>query len=82
MRLYNWFTNIFTNDFASHESIAEESIDINVPLVTDPFESGIEINPANGLPMIDGIGSVDIDGNPYGIDFSDDDSFGIDTDDW
>lgn len=27
-----------------------------------------EINPANGLPMVSGIGSVDVMGNPYGTD--------------
>jgi hypothetical protein len=26
-----------------------------------------EINPANGLPMIDGIGSIDCEGNAYGF---------------
>ena len=26
-----------------------------------------EINPANGLPMIDGIGSIDCEGNMYGF---------------
>jgi hypothetical protein len=30
-----------------------------------------DINPANGLPMVDGIGSVDVMGNPYGIDSHD-----------
>ncbi|WP_044413445.1 hypothetical protein [Thiomicrospira microaerophila] len=29
-----------------------------------------EINPANGLPMIGGMGGVDVAGNPYGIDSS------------
>ena len=29
-----------------------------------------EINPATGLPMIDGIGSVDGMGNPFGCDLS------------
>lgn len=28
----------------------------------------IEINPANGLPMIGGSAGVDIEGNPYGLD--------------
>jgi len=28
------------------------------------------INPANGLPMVDGPGSVDVMGNPYGFDHS------------
>ncbi len=30
-----------------------------------------EINPATGLPMIAGIGSVDVAGNPYGEDLDD-----------
>lgn len=29
-----------------------------------------EINPASGLPMVDGCGGVDVAGNPYGTDFS------------
>jgi len=33
------------------------------------------INLANGLPMIDGSGGIDIEGNPYGTDSSHDDSF-------
>lgn len=33
-----------------------------------------DINPANGLPMVGGCGGLDIEGNPYGIDFSHDDS--------
>jgi hypothetical protein len=28
----------------------------------------IDINPATGLPMIDGFGGVDIAGSPYGMD--------------
>ena len=28
----------------------------------------MEINPATGLPMTAGIGSMDVAGNPYGID--------------
>lgn len=39
----------------------------------------IEINPATGLPMIgEGIGGVDVAGNPWGTDFSEDSSSGID----
>ena len=33
---------------------------------SDPFESTIDINPATGLTMIDGIGGVDVGGNLYG----------------
>ena len=39
----------------------------------DMFEDdGFAINPASGLPMIAGIGSVDVEGNLYGFDSSDD----------
>jgi hypothetical protein len=46
------------------------------PVFQDLFESGaisspqsfMEINPANGLPMIDGIGGIDVVGNVYGTD--------------
>lgn len=41
-----------------------------------------EINPANGFPMIDGIGGVDVVGNPYGADSQFNDiGVGIDTTD-
>lgn len=35
-------------------------------------DSGIEstVNPATGLPMTNGMGSVDVAGNPYGTDLS------------
>jgi hypothetical protein len=33
--------------------------------------SDTEINPASGLPMVGGIGGVDIEGNPYGTDSDD-----------
>jgi hypothetical protein len=41
------------------------------------------VNPANGLPMMGGIGGIDVAGNPYGTDFSHDQitSFSID-DSW
>lgn len=34
--------------------------------------NGPEINPATGFPMIDGIGGVDVGGNPFGTDLSED----------
>ncbi|MBE0471145.1 MAG: hypothetical protein IBX55_16745 [Methyloprofundus sp.] len=30
------------------------------------------VNPANGLPMMGGIGGVDVEGNPYGTDLHND----------
>lgn len=38
---------------------------------SEPEIETTEINPANGLPMINGIGGVDIEGNPYGTDSND-----------
>jgi hypothetical protein len=32
----------------------------------------VSVNPASGLPMVGGIGGVDVDGNPYGTDISND----------
>ena len=32
--------------------------------------TGIDVNPANGLAMVDGIHSVDVMGNPFGMDFT------------
>lgn len=36
----------------------------------DGFDMGPQINPATSLPMLDGIGGVDVGGNPFGIDWS------------
>jgi hypothetical protein len=39
------------------------------------FNDDFTVNPANGLPMIGGIGGIDIDGNPFGCSSSTDDLF-------
>lgn len=36
----------------------------------DPWPTPV-INPATGLPMTGGFGSVDVAGNPYGVDLDD-----------
>ena len=41
-------------------------------LNNEPSTTGTDINPANGLPMIDS--STDVKGNPYGTDFNNDHS--------
>lgn len=48
-----FFSNLFDWDTQSHDHSEVETT---------------EINPASGLPMIDGIGSVDLEGNPFGTD--------------
>jgi ribosomal protein L37E len=42
--------------------------DVSTRLREMGFHDGrdYDINPASGLPMVNGRGSVDIDGNPYG----------------
>ena len=42
--------------------------------IDDAFTTGMDdhtINPATGLDMIDGIGSVDVGGSPFGVDIHD-----------
>ncbi|MCK4742909.1 MAG: hypothetical protein KAT25_03740 [Sulfuriflexus sp.] len=42
--------------------------------IDDTFTTGMDdhtINPATGLDMIDGIGSVDVGGSPFGTDIHD-----------
>ena len=38
-------------------------------------KTGVDINPANGLPMVDHCHSVDIMGNPFGTNFISQDLF-------
>ena len=98
MGISSWFLGLFSSnsfDFGNHDCDIVDSFH-------DPFENcstsnfdlfldDNSINPANGLPMIGGTGGVDIEGNPFGTDFSHDDSFasmddsftsGCSFDDW
>jgi len=55
---------------------------LNNTLSTDNTDCGMLINPANGLPMLEG-GCIDIAGNPYGTDSSSDQlSMDFDHSDW
>jgi len=58
MAFWNWFGGLFSNQV---EPVASS-------------DSGCEVNPATGLPMIGGCGSVDVAGNPFGVDLHADDS--------
>lgn len=61
MSIFNWFTNIFG-------TVNESSSMSDHAMSDDDFM----VNPANGLPMVGGMGGMDIEGNPFGIDFSHD----------
>lgn len=56
MGLWNWITGMFDR----HDRIA----DAHSPTHTD-------INPATGLPMVSGIGGIDVAGNFWGMNHSD-----------
>lgn len=50
---------------AAHEALRTTSGESHYDIEDHPF---MDFNPANGLPMIAGIGSVDVMGNAFGID--------------
>ena len=59
MGLFDWFSDL--TSFSGDAWPAQQGCD---------FANDFAVNPANGLPMVDGIGSVDVAGNPFGSDFS------------
>ena len=63
MGIFNWLGSLFNSD--------DDTIGINGS--DDIISSDTTINPASGLPMISGDTSgVDVEGNPFGMDDSDD----------
>ncbi len=74
---YSNATVYLDDDEAYTDSLDEDACVVNhhsLHIDCDSCNDDMEntINPANGLPMM---GAVDIEGNPYGTDFSHDDSF-------
>jgi len=49
-------------------SCSSDASDTNTP--SEMHDDIVHFNPATGLPMVGGIGGVDVAGNPYGIDMS------------
>ncbi len=69
MGLLNWLSSFLSDDSsrikfddAEDDSFTRQDASLNTHA----------INPANGLPMVGGLGGIDIEGNPYGADFSND----------
>ena len=60
MSILNWLTDLFITGPHAEKT---HSVD---PQSTDVAE----INPASGLPMVGGMGGLDIAGNPWGVDSS------------
>ncbi|MBU1690662.1 MAG: hypothetical protein KJ958_06760 [Gammaproteobacteria bacterium] len=82
MSLFNWFSGLFSS--GGIESTMDDSMFSNHSMGIDDY---FAINPANGMPMMDGIGGLDVEGNTYGTDFlhdsmtssSFDDSFSMES---
>ncbi len=72
MGIFGWITNIFDmtsiTDSTSNELLTNDLTDINANEIAT-------VNPANGLPMIEGIGGLDVAGNTFGSDSSISDSW-------
>lgn len=56
MNLFTWLSNHFFSDTKEIGNLNQHQVSPNV-----------DINPASGLPMVDGIGGIDIAGNSYGF---------------
>jgi len=65
MNLFGWLNSFFNDTDSASSSLC--AWDSSCASVDDDVS-----NPANGLPMIGGFAGVDIEGNPYGTDFSHD----------
>ena len=65
MKLFGWLGSLF--DDADSTTYSSLGVCPSMSPMNDDA-----INPANGLPMIGGIAGIDIDGNPYGMDWSHD----------
>lgn len=61
MGLFDWFSKFTGFGFSSFGA------DLNFASSND---DDFIINPATGIPMTDGIGSFDYEGNPFGMDLS------------
>lgn len=86
MSKFSWLTDFFSSNPAPSvgDDISAAGNEIFSNTGIDSLESNFHeeftINPANGLPMIDGAGGIDIEGNPFGTDLSHDYSGSLETD--
>lgn len=72
MGIFSWFEDMFGSGIESPSVAADPFLNSNDdPIGTSSFDD-FAVNPANGLTMVGGTGGVDIEGNPFGTDFSHD----------
>lgn len=62
--IFQWISSLFASDSDTQSSSVFDDTSAGFSESHDDFE----INPANGLPMVGGMGGVDIEGNTYGTD--------------
>lgn len=68
MRLFSWLFDWFSNTSNSIDSDTQIHNSDTASYSQDDFA----VNPATGLPMVGGMGGVDVHGNPFGMDLHDD----------
>jgi len=82
----NWDSEVdfdYGHPLRDSDEVSYGSFEDDTMLYEDRHQStAFDINPATGLPMVnDGIGGIDVGGNPYGYDLnSHDDIFSYSTD--
>jgi len=74
MGFLRWFTDNFTVQWNDDYPDQRDS-----GIASDGHD--VVVNPATGLPMINGIGSVDVAGNPFGTDMNQSDTHSALSDD-
>ena len=85
--IFKWLNNFFGTPYSTHLDDSEDVCDtseLQCSDIHDYSHESTEINPANGLPMVGGIGGVDVEGNAYGTSSSNDllSGIGIDSTDF
>ena len=81
MSVFDWFSDLLSSGSAASPVIYNGVLGSNTGLVGANSLDDFAINPANGNPMVGGIGGLDIGGNPFGTDFSNDHMVSSDFDD-
>lgn len=72
MSIFVWFSDLLGSCNAASSCVDNGVPGSNTGLIGTNSLDDFAINPANGNPMVGGIGGVDIGGNPFGTDFSND----------
>lgn len=81
MGIFSWFADLFGSGIESPSVAADPFLNSSDdPTGTSSFDD-FAVNPANGLPMVGGSGGVDIEGNPFGTNFSHDQMASLSFDD-